>query len=148
MFFTVRSNDSFNFPLGLINYIVNVIVVIVVIEKCSLHFLHFYGFCDLDIYGHGHQSKMNKQNSIEDNVMQKLKAVLKLSKEKQITRFLFKQKMCWLQTSHRPWLQTNLICIFKTNTKVSTSCISPYQKKLHFQFLSSKIFQHWYSVPV
>ena len=27
MFFVVRSNDSFNFPLGLIKYIVTVVVV-------------------------------------------------------------------------------------------------------------------------
>ena len=28
MFFIVRSNDSFNFPLGLIKYIVSVVVVV------------------------------------------------------------------------------------------------------------------------
>ena len=30
MFFVVQSNDSFNFPLGLIKYIVIVVVVIVI----------------------------------------------------------------------------------------------------------------------
>ena len=29
MFFVVRSNDSFNFPLGLIKYIIIVVIVIV-----------------------------------------------------------------------------------------------------------------------
>ena len=35
MFFVVRSNDSFNFTLGLIKYIVIVVVIIaIVIVKC------------------------------------------------------------------------------------------------------------------
>ena len=33
MFFVVRSNDSFNFPPGLIKYIVTVVVVVVVTYK-------------------------------------------------------------------------------------------------------------------
>ena len=30
MFFIVRSNDSFNFPLGLIKYIVIVVVIVII----------------------------------------------------------------------------------------------------------------------
>ena len=35
MFFVVRSNDSFNFPLGLTKYIVTVIVVVKSVLQCD-----------------------------------------------------------------------------------------------------------------
>ena len=33
MFFVVRSNDSFNFPLGLIKYIV-IVIIIILLHPC------------------------------------------------------------------------------------------------------------------
>ena len=47
MFFVVRSNDSFNFPLGSIKYIVIVIVVIVI----QNHMRHERGESDREIDG-------------------------------------------------------------------------------------------------
>ena len=95
MFFVVRSNDSFNFPLGLIKYIVIIVI----------NYLFFFFFpLHRVIYGDNGDTvnQMNKVDTVEQDNWRKWKKTKRKNKETTTTKqqqksMFFKEKWClWL----------------------------------------------------